>query len=252
MSSTVYESEFKRDGFVVVQSFLPPDELADLQANIARYIREVVPGLPPTDVFYQDRQQSDAVRQLHRMEQDAYFESYLNNTRWIAFASSLLGEEVKADAAEWFNKLSGGHPTPPHQDNQYFLLTPPHVVTMWLALDVVDEDNGALRYVRGSHLLGPRRHAATETVGFSQGIVDYGPDDEQAECVVCLRPGDLVAHHGETIHRADANRSAHRQRRAFAMVFSSVLCQKDQRARLEYESDLSAQQSQHGISSAKI
>jgi phytanoyl-CoA hydroxylase len=162
----------------------------------------------------------------------------------------VLGEEVTADAAEWFNKLPGGHATPPHQDNRYFQLTPPHVVTMWLALDVVDEDNGALRYVRGSHLRGRRRHAATETVGFSQGIVDYGPDDEQEECLVCLHPGDLVAHHGETIHRADSNRSAHRQRRAFAMVFSSLLCQRDEQARLEYESDLSTQQHLHGIASA--
>ena len=31
-------------------------------------------------------------------------------------------------------------PTPPHQDNYYFCLKPPDVVTLWVALDPVDED----------------------------------------------------------------------------------------------------------------
>ena len=53
---------------------------------------------------------------------------------------------------EWFNKPPGtDSPTPPHQDNYYFSLKPPNVLTIWLALDPVDDENGCLRYVAGSH-----------------------------------------------------------------------------------------------------
>ena len=40
-----------------------------------------------------------------------------------------------------------------------------------------------------------------KVLGFSQGISDYGPEDEAREAVVSLQPGDLAVHHGETIHR---------------------------------------------------
>ena len=39
---------------------------------------------------------------------------------------------------------------------------------------------------------------------------------------IVLQPGDLVAHHGETIHRADANASSDRQRRALGTVTCDI------------------------------
>ena len=41
-------------------------------------------------------------------------------------------------SAEYFNKGKFSKPTPPHQDNHYFCLDPPNVVTIWMALDTVD------------------------------------------------------------------------------------------------------------------
>jgi len=67
----------------------------------------------------------------------------------------------------------------------------------------------------------------TRILGFSQGITDYSPDDFTREVAVPHQPGDAVAHHGMTIHRADANMSATRQRRSFAMVFRGASCQRD-------------------------
>ena len=82
---------------------------------------------------------------------------------------------------------------------------------MWLALDVVDEENGCVRYVRGSHRRGMRPHGRTGVLGFSQGITDYGqPEDLADEIAFPAQPGDLLVHHALTIHRADGNRSATR------------------------------------------
>ncbi len=146
-------------------------------------------------------------------------------------AEALVGEPTTADDPEWFNKPAGtDHPTPPHQDNYYFCLQPPNVATIWLALDRIDESNGCLRDIPGSHRLGVRPHQTTNVLGFSQGISDYSEEDRGREVTVLLEPGDALAHHGNMIHRAEPNRTADRQRRAFAMVWRGLSCRRDEAA----------------------
>jgi phytanoyl-CoA hydroxylase len=239
---------FERDGFVVIQELLPPGDLGLLQENLDRYVRDVVPGLPDADAFYDDRARPDTLKQLQRMGQDSFFESYGRHARWVEVAEALLGEQVMAEQPEWFNKPPGtNHVTPPHQDNYYFCLTPPSVLTIWLALDEVDAENGCLRYVAGSHQRGFRTHARSQILGFSQGITDYTADDFVREVAVRLRAGDAVVHHGMTIHRADANLSATRNRRSFAMVFKGVSCQRDADAFERYRSAAREQHHELGL-----
>ncbi|QDU56888.1 phytanoyl-CoA dioxygenase family protein [Aeoliella mucimassa] len=238
---------FAEDGYLLLQDFLSPEELSLLQQNLARYISDVVPTLPPSEAFYQIPGQQDSLRQLQRMDRDSFFKDYCSHPRWMELATTLLGEPMLPGKPEWFNKLPGGHATPPHQDNYYFQLDPPQVLTMWLALDDIDQENGGLRYVPGSHRKGRRPHHTTEVVGFSQGIADYSPDDSSKEELVIMRPGDLLVHHGETIHRADSNRSTSRQRRAFAMVFQAVSCQQNNAGRADHESNLARQHKKAGM-----
>jgi phytanoyl-CoA hydroxylase len=131
---------------------------------------------------------------------------------------------------QYFNKPPGvGQPTPAHQDGYYFKLDPPEALTMWLALDDVDEENGCVRYVRASHRRGMRPHARTNVLGFSQGITDYGTVDDMAgEIAFPAKPGDLLAHHALTIHRADGNRSATRSRRSLGFIYYAARAREDQ------------------------
>ncbi len=242
------KTAFDRDGFVIVRQLLAPAAFAELRANLDRYIREVVPGLPDSAAFYLDRARPETLKQMQHMSGDAYFREYTQQPQWLALARALVGEEVVVQEPEWFNKPPGTpSPTPPHQDNYYFCLKPPNVVTIWMALDSVDEENGCLRYVAGSHRRGIRPHARSNILGFSQGITEFGPADRAAEVPVHLQPGDVVAHHGETIHRADPNRSATRHRRAFAMVFKGVSCRRDEEAFTRYQDALKAQHQQLGL-----
>jgi len=243
-----YQTDFDRDGFAVVRNFLPPSELDLLRQNIDRYIREVVPGLPDADAFYERRGEPETLKQLQRMGSDGFFAEYRRHPRWVALAEALLGEPAIAEQPEWFNKPPGTkHVTPPHQDNYYFCLTPPQVLTIWLALDDVDAENGCLRYVTGSHARGIRPHARSSILGFSQGICDFGAADFVQETAVLLRAGDVVAHHGMTIHRADANLSATRHRRSFALVFQGASCRRDESAFATYLSSARQQHQEMGL-----
>lgn len=248
MDYASYKKTYDTDGFVVIRGFLPPDELKLLKDNLDRYVREVVPNLPDSDAFYEDKSKPETLKQMNRIQQDPFFAEYLKHPLWNQMAEALLGEPAWNHGAEWFNKPpKTNHPTPPHQDNYYFCLKPPKVLTMWLALDNVDEENGCLRYIKGSHLRGIRPHNRTKTLGFSQGIADFSNDDRAQETLIPASPGDVLIHHGNTIHRAEPNRSQNRHRRSFGMVFQANSCIRDEEAFKRYSDASVAQRQEMGL-----
>ncbi len=242
--------QFRDDGYVVVRQFLDAGELSLLTGELDRYIADVVPQLSNAAAFYDDRSRPETLKQLQHMTCDSFFSEYASHPAWKSLAEELLGEEACCDSPEWFNKPPGtDHPTPPHQDNYYFNLIPPSVLTIWVALDAVDTDNGCLRYVPGSHLNGARPHRRSSVLGFSQGISDYADHDMAREVAVHLQPGDASVHHGWTVHRADPNQSTRRHRRSFAMVFKGISCQRDEEAYRRYAQALAAQHDTLGLES---
>src|ERR1051326_1735948 len=168
------KTTYDRDGFVVVKQFLAPQELAELQKNLERYIREIVPTLPDSHAFYQERGKPETLKQMQFMEKvDSLFRDYVRHPKWNALGLALLDEPIATKTPSWFNKPPGvEHPTPPHQDNAYAFYVPCHYVTIWMALDVVNDENGCLCYLRGSHTKGFRPHGVSSVLGFSQGITD--------------------------------------------------------------------------------
>jgi len=242
-----YVSDYQSAGFVVVRGFYSSEEIDELNSELERFIREVGPRAEPGQFFYHDESRPETLKQINSMANDAYFADYPMMARWTHLAETLIGEEAKPKAPQWFNKPPGtDHPTPPHQDNYYFNLVPPNVCTMWLALDEVDEENGCLRYISGSHKQSVRPHMKTSVLGFSQGIEDYSDADRAAEVVVQMQPGDLAVHHGDTIHRADANHSAHRDRRSFALVYEGVSCERDTEKHARYQELMKTQHEEIG------
>lgn len=217
-------TDFRRDGYVALQGFLNADAIAQLQRHVARFIAESVPAMPPEHVFYESKGEADTLKQLQQMfAYDDDFHALMFGSRFENLAAELLGNEVTGVNMQYFNKPPGiGQPTPAHQDGYYFMLEPNEAVTMWLALEDVDEETGCVRYVKGSHAHGLRPHGQTETLGFSQGLLDYGPRDKEREVAFPAGPGDLLAHHALTIHRADGNHSPTRTRQALGFIYYSA------------------------------
>ena len=77
------------------------------------------------------------------------------------------------------------------------------------------------------------------TLGFSQGISDYPTDhDRKNEQAFPAKPGDLIVHDAMTIHRADANRSTTRTRRALGFIYYSERAREDSEAHEHYQRKL--------------
>jgi len=235
---------FEREGYVAVRPLLTPGEIGALNAEIARFIRDIVPTMPASKVYYEDKSDVSTLKQIQQMfEYDPYFEDLMLKGPARKIAETVLQDEVVPVNMQYFNKPpSVGQATPPHQDGYYFHLQPCEAVTGWLALEEVDVENGCIHYVRGSHQTdGFRPHGQTGVLGFSQGITDFGtPDDKANEVAFPGRAGTFLMHHAKTIHRAGANRSATRSRRALGFIYYAKRAKPDVAARDAYQRELDA------------
>ncbi len=230
--------KFKADGFVALRKFIAGEELTELIENVDRFIEKIVPQLPPEQLFYEDKNDAATLKQIQHMgDHDPWFHELFTNSRFREVAELFLAGPVVPKNMQYFNKPPRiGQATPPHQDGFYFMLDPCEAVTMWFALDDVDEENGCVRYVPGSHTTGMRPHARTQTLGFSQGIVDYPIGQELvSEVAISASPGDLLVHDAMTVHRADGNRSATRSRRALGLIYYSHRAGEDVEAHSAYQ-----------------
>lgn len=235
------KSSFDKDGYVYIPGFLSPEEVRVLNEHVQRFIKESIPAMSTSHYFYEDRNDTTTLKQMQDLQKyDPYFMTLAVNSRFEAIAKALLGEDVVCKTVEYFNKPPKiGKPTPPHQDGYYFMLDPQQAVTMWLALEEVDEENGCVKYVKGSHLNGMRTHGRTSTLGFSQQIVDFGTEgDIKNEIAFPANPGDLLIHHSLTIHRAGANTTANRTRKAMGLIYWGKSAREDKEAKERYMQQL--------------
>ena len=138
--TTEAQKQFRQDGFVAVRSFLSAREVSDCLDQLNRFIADVVPTIPANHVFYEDKNDPSTLKQLQRMhEHDRWFSDFFQD-KPRHLAQELLGSDVTGQNLQFFNKPPGvGQPTPPHQDGFYFKLDPPEALTMWMALEDVDE-----------------------------------------------------------------------------------------------------------------
>ena len=144
--------KYDRDGFAVERSFLSGRELTDLLAAVERYRNEILPRVRPGT--YEKAGVEETLKSMNKMDYyDPFFEEYLlNNRRIKSLSRELLGQPVIIRNVQWFNKPPRiGKETPPHQDNVFMRLVPPEALTLWIALDLMDESNSCIRYLPGSH-----------------------------------------------------------------------------------------------------
>lgn len=121
--------------------------------------------------------------------------------------------------------------TPWHHDLQAWPIEGRQIASLWLALDPITRENGAVEYVAGSHRWGRRFRSDTfgrsglmgQTFGASatEEEDETCPDidrERQLHQLLCwdMRPGDCVAFHALTVHGASGNRSSTTRRRALS------------------------------------
>ena len=137
----------------------------------------------------------------------------LTNSRIIDCVADLLGDDVVAWGSHFFCKMPGdGRAVAWHQDASYWPLTPSHAVTVWLAIDDADLDNGCMKFISGSHHSGHltyRKSSPEEHNVLDQTV----PNAESYGAVVVddLKAGQASIHNDLLLHGSDVNMSTRRR-----------------------------------------
>ena len=228
--------KFKDDGYLVYNEIFDSDELKEIKDHVELYIDEVAPKMPENQVYYDQKNQKESLKQIQKMFEYNTFFNNLIHGRIYELAGKLLGENPKVINLQYFNKSPKySKPTPPHQDGFYFKIKPIKAITFWLALDDVNETNGAIQYYLGSHKQGLKDHQNSGILGFSQRIPEE--DVSLKECkkitLIC-KAGTLLAHDALMIHSADSNRSSH-SRKSLGFIYYGTSVEIDEQSANDYQ-----------------
>ncbi len=134
--------------------------------------------------------------------------------RILDYVQDLLGPDLICWATHYFCKMPGeDRQVSFHQDASYWPLTPSKVVTVWLAIDDADAENGAMQLIPRSHLSGQiafEKSAQEERNVLSQTVLSperYGDPPVAVE----LKAGQVSLHSDLLLHGSDPNRSNRRR-----------------------------------------
>ena len=91
-----------------------------------------------------------------------------------------------------------------HQDNAYWQCAPPNLVSIWIALDDADEENGCMNVIPGSYSEGLAAHGRAESEkGKLPALLQVDADVDRA-VPVPVAAGCVMVHHCMTLHQTQS------------------------------------------------
>lgn len=206
-----------RDGFVVVRQAIAPALVQDINARIARF-KQRNPKAVSRNL--DEHKRMYRVVNLH-LAVDAMTRLLTDNPA-IDVCDRFLGEPTTLYTSLYYER---GSEQSLHRDTPVFCTSPgERYMGVWTALDAVDESNGPLRVVPGSHLLPPIDVQALRREVFGDGPISaMSPEGWAAyqdavarQCEdaglkpqsVHVQPGDVIVWHPQLFHGGAPHPSA--------------------------------------------
>jgi hypothetical protein len=211
---------YRRDGFVHAQGLLPRAEVEAL----APFVDEAVARRKVHDTRALDEKSpyEQSFIQCQYVWEDFPGVGGLtfHQTLGAALGALLAAEKVRLWQDQALYKEAGGRETEAHQDHAYWPIAEADTITAWIPLCAVGHDTGCMGYVPGSHRAELEFVDIFRTPGAGHALMAR----QAAQPVYCpAEPGDVLFHHGHTVHMAKPNRSAH-MRRAYTGIFFKDGC----------------------------
>jgi non-haem Fe2+, alpha-ketoglutarate-dependent halogenase len=196
---------FSQNGYLSPLAILTPEEATETRAQFdaleARAGRETA-----------------QIGLLDQHTTEPFIDALATHPNVLAAVESVLGPDFFLLATHFFCKYGEGESASKfvawHQDVTYWGLEPPQAVTLWLAIDDADEENGCMQVIPGTHTGGIREHGTAQKAGNLLSInqeVPITPEEEASAVSLELPAGHASLHDGCLIHGSLPNISNRRR-----------------------------------------
>jgi len=215
-------ASYHDDGYVVVEDVLSSSELDEIRSEVDRILATAHGVIEHTAVFdLEDSHRPDRPRVRRIKEPHAVspvFGRVLRHPKLLAIYTALLGPDVRLKTTK-LNMKSGeyGAPVEWHQDWAFYPHTNDDLLALGLMLDDVDEENGPLLVVPGSHRGPTYDHHANGVFCGAMSLERAGIDAASA-VKLTGRAGSASVHHVRLVHGSDLNRTSRQRRVLFYEV----------------------------------
>jgi len=192
--------QFERDGYVIIQNVLDSDLVRETSAHVD-WLLSKNPGLRPEQLGHT------------LMRKDPFWVRLVSDERLLDVAEQFIGPNIALFASHYISKPPfDGQAVLWHQDGSYWPLDPMEVVTLWLAVDESNQENGCMRVIPRTQTMALQTmRRRTDVVNVLESEVDPALVDEERAVDLLLHPGDVSIHHPNIIHGSNANRSSKRR-----------------------------------------
>jgi len=217
-------TQFEKDGFLLLKDFAA-HALCNTIKDIAKaHLKHMVPPIE-TEFEYVGKSKeeretvSDAhseriekritVRRLRQVyHRDIVFKQWMEEEEIRPVLKQILGESPTLTIAH-HNSIMTKMPhsstaTSWHQDFRYWHFETDNLVSVWLALDHENDENGVLEFIPGSHKMDfessqfDEKEYFSDTLEANRAIID-------TKVSYNLEKGDVVLFHCKLLHRANKN-----------------------------------------------
>jgi ectoine hydroxylase-related dioxygenase (phytanoyl-CoA dioxygenase family) len=216
---------YDRDGFIVVENILSPDEIAELRAVTDDYV-DNARHVTENDAVYDlepghsaERPRVRRIKAPHR-QHDAYART-VTHPRILAVLKQLIGPAIHFDMSKLnLKEPGGGAAVEWHQDWAFYPATNDDLCAVGVMLDDCAMQNGPLLIIPGSHRGPVYDHHAN---GRFCGAIDAGtPGIDWAAAQPAIGPaGSISIHHVRAVHGSAPNVSDH-PRRLFLLQYRAA------------------------------
>lgn len=201
---------YKSEGYLIgMPAIFSEEEVERLRAGYKRTL----------DMLNGDETPSDIIgwHQTSRWQYDI-----CSHPQILDYVEDLLGPDFYLWGSEFITKSPrSGKVVPWHQDSYYWPLSPHHSVTVWLAFTDVDEGNGAMKVIPGSHKGGLVQHKIADEASILSFQLEDGTFREDSAVTLSIPAGGISLHVDAIIHGSPANPSD-RWRIGYVIRYSST------------------------------
>jgi non-haem Fe2+, alpha-ketoglutarate-dependent halogenase len=214
---TASQQEFYRDqGYLLgLPSIYSAAEMVDHNKSLAELMALLRPGEPAQHMW-----------KWH--ESSRWLYDICMNSKILDRVEGIIGPDFYLWASNFFIKEP--HTVQRvgwHQDAYFWPMVPHNSVTVWLAFTDVDEENGAMMLVPGSHAAGVIRHEGpADTDSMLTLELESGSFRKDTAVSLRMRAGEVSLHDDRAVHGSASNPSD-RRRVGLAIRYSGTNVKND-------------------------